>query len=88
MEFITILNLEYPDNFAIDELPEKAGLSLPNSGGRYIYDAQKIGNKVSLNNALTISKTVFTSTEYHYLKELFTRIIQMENADLIFTRKK
>lgn len=88
IEFITILNLEYPECFEIDNLPEKAGLGLPDSGGRYLYDVQKTGNRVSLNNSLAISKTVFTSTEYYYLKELFARIIQMENADLIFKRKK
>jgi hypothetical protein len=87
LEFITILNLEYPENLEIVNLPEKTGLALPNAGGRYIYDAKNTGNKLTLNHALTISKTIFTSTEYHYLKELFTQIIQMENGDLIFKKK-
>ena len=87
LEFITILSLEYPENLEIVNLPEKTGLALPNAGGRYIYDAQNTGNRLTLNNALTISKTIFTSTEYHYLKELFTRIIQIENGDLIFKKK-
>ncbi|MBT1699787.1 transglutaminase-like domain-containing protein [Fulvivirgaceae bacterium PWU4] len=86
MEYITMFNLEYPSQFEIVNRPEKTGLSLPNSGGRYIYDLQTTGNKLSLNNALTISKALFSSTEYHYLKELFARIIQVENGDLIFRR--
>ena len=44
-------------------------------------------DKISLNSSLQISKTVFSSTEYHYLKELFNRIIQVQNADLVFKRK-
>jgi hypothetical protein len=87
IEFITVLTLEYPSNYELAAIPEKAGLTLPNAGGRYIYDVLNVGNKLSLNTSLSINKTTFSSTEYHYLKELFTQIIQMENADLIFRRK-
>ena len=87
MEMATILNLEYPAEFEIINLPEKIGLSLPNAGGRFIFEARIDNNRLSFNHSLVISKTVFTAEEYHYLKELFNRIIQAENADLIFKKK-
>jgi hypothetical protein len=87
MEYVTIFTLEYPEHFEIVNRPEKTALSLPNAGGRYLCDVQDTGTKLVLNNALTISKSLFSSTEYHYLKELFTRIIQVENGDLIFKKK-
>jgi hypothetical protein len=87
MEYITIFNLEYPEEFEIVNQPEKTALSLPNAGGRYICEVQNTGNKLSLNNALTISRTLYSSTEYHYLKELFARIIQIQNGDLLFRKK-
>lgn len=87
MEYITMLNLEYPEQFEIVSRPEKTGLLLPNAGGRYLCEVTIKGNKLSLNNALTISKALFSSTEYHYLKELFARIIQVENGDLIFKKR-
>jgi hypothetical protein len=87
IEYVTVVNLEYPANYEVLNSPEKIGLSLPNSGGRYIYELQHAENKLSLNNALIINKTLFPSQEYHHLKELFARMIQAQNGDLIFRKK-
>jgi hypothetical protein len=87
LDYVTMLTLEYPAEFEIANIPENVGLSLPNGGGRYVYSVSNTANKFSLNHALNIGRTVFTSTEYHYLKELFNRIIQIQNEDLIFKKK-
>ncbi|HEU5147722.1 MAG TPA: hypothetical protein VFT90_13440, partial [Chryseosolibacter sp.] len=82
-----ILNLEYPTQFEIANIPEKIGLALPDGGGRFLFEAKNLENKFTLTNFLSIRKTVFSSTEYHYLKELFNRILQVQNSELIFKRK-
>jgi hypothetical protein len=84
---VTILNLEYPDNFHIANLPEKVGVKLPNSGGTFLFEARNADNRLNLNNSLSINKSVFTSNEYPYLKELFNRILQVQNEDLLFKKK-
>lgn len=88
VERSTILNLEYPSDFEITNLPENVGLSLPNAAGRFLFQARRNGdNKLSINNSLSIRKTVFSSAEYHYLKELFNRILQIQNGELVFKKK-
>ncbi len=87
IERTTILQLEYPSDFKIVNIPENLSLSLPNSGGRYILETKNIDNKLTMNNFLSINKTVFSSAEYHYLKELFSRILQVQNGELIFQKK-
>lgn len=87
LERVTILNLEYPTQFEIANIPEKIGLALPDGGGRFLFEAKNLENKFTLTNFLSIRKTVFSSTEYHYLKELFNRILQVQNSELIFKRK-
>ena len=87
MERIIVFNLEYPEGLEMVNLPEKVGLSLPNSGGRFLFEAQNTGNRLSLSNSLSIQKSVYSSTEYHYLKELFDRILQVQNVQLIFKKK-
>jgi hypothetical protein len=82
-----ILNIELPESLQLAEVPAKVGLALPNGGGRYIYDLQVNGNKISINNSLSIAKPVFTSDEYHFLKELYGRMVQMHNADLVLKHK-
>ena len=87
MERTTVLDLELPDDFEIVNMPEKAGLTLPNSGARFLSDAKMMGNKLNFSSSLVVRKTVFSSTEYHYLKELFSRILQVQNADIILKKK-
>lgn len=86
-EFTTMFNLEFPSRYELVNKPDKVALSLPNAGGRFILDAQITDNKLMLNNALSINRTVFSSNEYLYLKELYSRIIQAQNEDLIFKKK-
>lgn len=87
LERLTVLQLEYPPDYEILNVPEKVGLALPNGGGRFLCQAQNLGNKLSMNNSLSIKKTIYSSDEYHYLKELFNRIIQIQNGELIFRKK-
>ncbi len=87
LEEVLILNLTLPAAIEVVSLPEKIGQALPNNGGRYIFQAQQNGNKVTVTHSLVISKSVFSSQEYYFLKELFSHIIQAQNADLIFKRK-
>jgi hypothetical protein len=87
LERTTVLQLEYPADYEIVNIPEKVGLALPDGGGRFICETQNSNNKLSMSNSLAIKKTVYSSVEYHYLKELFNRIIQIQNAELIFKSK-
>ncbi|MBL7856160.1 MAG: DUF3857 domain-containing protein [Cyclobacteriaceae bacterium] len=87
LEETLILNLELPEGIEVTELPENLALGLPNSGGRYIYQVTVAGNKLMANNSLVIARTVYSSAEYHYLKELFNRIVYAQNIDLVFKRK-
>lgn len=88
LDFIVAFQIEYPDVFEIVNVPERVGLSLPNTGGRYVFEATNTANKFSFNSILSIRKAVFPSEEYQFLKELFSRIIQVQSADLIFKRKQ
>jgi hypothetical protein len=62
-------------------------LQLPAGGGRYLFTIQKQGNSLAMNSSLLIAKTVFTATEYHYLKELFARVVSIQQTDLVLRKK-
>ena len=87
IEHITVMELQFPEGFEIASVPDKVGLALPNSGGRFTFEANSAGDRLALNSSLSIRKTIFSSTEYHYLKELFSRILQVQNGDIIFKKK-
>ena len=87
LERTSVFTLDYPSDFRIENVPAPVGLALPNAGGRFLFDARNTGNKLSLTHSLSITKTVYSSAEYHYLKELFDRILQLQNGELIFSRQ-
>lgn len=87
IESTVIVNMEYPKDFEVVDLPDRIGLTLPNSGGRFMYEVQNVENKIVLSATLSINKSVYTANEYHYLKELFSRMIQAYQQDLLFKKK-
>ncbi len=88
LEEILILNLTYSNDFELDEIPGKVALKLPANGGHFIFEANDAANKVSMANTLVIAKPIFTSQEYHFLKELFNNVIATEQTQLVFKKKK
>jgi hypothetical protein len=87
LEEIQILKLELPTGIEVEELPDRMGLQLPAGGGRYLFTIQQQGNTLAMNSSLLIAKTVFTAEEYHYLKELFARIVSIQQTDLVLRKK-
>jgi hypothetical protein len=82
-----IMTIEFPDGYHIKGVAENVGLALPNNGGRYIYQARVDGNKVTISSNLVISRTFYSAQEYHYLKELFTRVVQTHGADVVIEKR-
>jgi hypothetical protein len=82
-----LVNVEYPGGVEVASLPDKVGIALPASGGRYIYSAQADGSKLSISNIFSLAKPLYAPEEYPYLRELYAKIIQAENTDIIFRKK-
>jgi len=87
IEEIVSMSLEYPAGYEIDELPEKVGLSLPAGGGRYLFTTQNTSNTLTMYSSLVINKPVYSSEEYHYLKELFSQVVATQQTDLVLKKK-
>lgn len=87
IEEVVVLNLELPDGYEIADIPPKLGLALPDAGGRYVFNVQQNGKLLTISSSLLIGKTVFSSNEYHYLKELFDRVVATQQTHLLFKKK-
>lgn len=88
VEEITILNLEYPPDYEVEGIPSKVGLALPQSGGQLIFEIKNGSNKLSMNNSLLISRSMYGSNEYPFLKEFFNNVIAAQQTELVFKKKK
>lgn len=86
-EYTIILNLTYPENFMIVEKPERTTLSIPGGGGKFLFEVTDSGTKATMTYSLVLSRPVYNSVEYKYLKELFNRALQVQNYDWLFKKK-
>lgn len=82
-----ILNIQLPDNYTIENPPQSAGFSLPENGGLFAVSFSQGDNSFSLSHITQFKKSVYSSDEYPYLKELYNKIILSEKAELILKKK-
>ncbi len=87
LEWAFSVQLELPENMRLEELPDPVGLALPGNGGHFRYQVSVMGDQVSIQSSLLISRVIYNAHEYQYLKELFSRVIQTQNIDLVFVQK-
>lgn len=88
LEEIVILEFEYPKTYVVDELPKNSALSLPLNSGRYLFSVSNDGNKIQMTSNLSLSKSVYSSEEYHSLKELFSRIVDVQQSQIVLKKKQ
>lgn len=82
-----VLTIRLPEGYAIESAPQNSGLSLPNKGGIFqtTYEANQNGAH-TFSHIIQFNRPVYSSEEYPYLKELFNKIIQAEQVDIIFKK--
>lgn len=81
------VQIDYPDNIEVVSVPQAVALALPNKGGKYIFSIQNNPGRLMLSSWLTVDRTLYSSEEYHYLRELFNIVVQSQGADIILKRK-
>jgi len=87
LEQITLLTLHLPANYVVDELPKNVALALPQGGGRFLFSTVVSNDKIQMTCSLTLNKTEYSSNEYHYLRELFARVIQAQESQIVLKKK-
>lgn len=84
---ITTFNLTIPENYFIDELPDKIFLKLPENKGNYMFSCEIQGNTIFIQSKLSISEVHFKAEDYKLLREFFSQIIRKQ-SELIIIKKK
>lgn len=83
-----LIKIGLPKGLIVKERPKDFSLALPNQGGRYIVQSAMDENEFTLNQLFTLNKAIYTSEEYHYLKEFYNQIIQSQKTDVVIVKNK
>lgn len=80
------INITLPENYIVKEKPSDISMALPNQGGKYLVRTEVSDNNLTINQQLQFNKAIYTSEEYHYLKEFYNRIIQAQKSEVVLSK--
>jgi len=86
LEEIIVFTMELPNGYVVDDLPKNSALGLQQNGGRYTFSIMALDKKIQMTSNLTLNKTVYSSEEYHNLKELFARVVQVQESQIVLKK--
>lgn len=81
------ISITIPEDFEVLDLPENKKLSLPDSGGNFLFKVSQQKNKISLLSKLSLTKPMYMPDEYQALKDFFDKIIEAESIYLNLKNK-
>jgi len=83
-----VLNMHLPPKYTIETPPQPIALAIPNNGGRFLTSYNAIAdNEFTFSHVIQFNKSVYSSAEYPYLKELYNKIISSEKTEMVFKKK-
>jgi hypothetical protein len=79
--------MHLPAQYIVEAPPQIMNVELPNNGGRFLTSYLPGDNSFTFSNEIQFNKSIYSSAEYPYLKELYNKIIQSEKAEMVFKKK-
>ena len=80
------VTINIPEEYEIDELPEKIVYALPDNDGIYSYNILQTKNKISITSNLSIKKAFFNAKEYQALRQFFDLIVAKQAEKIVLKK--
>jgi len=75
-----------PEGYNVVEMPESIKLKIPDGTASYHYFIEQNGNSINVLSKLKFSKTTFLPEEYTMLKQLFEKVIEKHNEQIVLSK--
>jgi hypothetical protein len=83
-----VMTLTLPAGYEVEELPKPTAMSLPDNGGRFLFQAQPAADgTIQIMSRLNLSRAVYSAEEYVSLRE-FYRLVVAKQAEQLVLKKK
>ncbi|MEL7159297.1 MAG: transglutaminase domain-containing protein, partial [Bacteroidota bacterium] len=84
-----ITNITIPEGYELEELPESTRLRSEDGSLSCVFAASaKADRTVSVNFTVKVNRTVYQPAEYGVLKDMFRRIIDLQESTLVLRKAK
>ncbi len=89
MDETYLLTMEVPVGYVVDELPKQMVVKLDEKESAFFeYRISLSGSTISLRSRLKVNRTMFANEEYENLREFFNMIVNKQNEQIVFKKKK
>jgi len=78
--------IQIPDGYRVDEVPANKVFVLPEGGGKFIYSITVMGNVINFTSQLSLSKTLFVSDSYAFLREFYSTVIAKQSEQIVLKK--
>ncbi|MEP2670760.1 MAG: transglutaminase domain-containing protein [Cyclobacteriaceae bacterium] len=85
-EITSVIKVKIPDGYVAEELPAPMAVSLPERGGRFLYNVVSLNGEISLTCIFNINKGIYTQLEYQSLKELYAQAISKQEEQIVLKK--
>ncbi|MFK7905762.1 MAG: DUF3857 domain-containing protein [Chitinophagales bacterium] len=83
-----IFNVEIPEGYEVEELPEATRIGLPNKACSFLYNASVNGNKLQLMSKFSINQALFVPEEYGAIKQFYDLIVAKHAEQIVLKEVK
>jgi hypothetical protein len=83
------LQMEVPQGYVLDELPKPLIVKLnEQDDGIFEYRISESGGQISLRSRIRFKRTYYLPDDYDNLREFFNLIVEKQNEQIVFKKKK
>ncbi len=81
-----VLQLQLPEGYQVETLPERLSLALPERGASLSFSASVASNTLTINYKLEVKQLVFLPNQYGALREFFSMALQKQGEQIVLKR--
>lgn len=81
------VQVNIPEGYELYNKPEDVGLALPLEGGRFISRIAVDSGSITFMQNTLLNKSVYSPSEYLYLKELYNKIVLNQQSQIVLKKK-
>ena len=82
------LVMDVPAGYVVEELPKSSKVLLGDNIGFFEYIIQKDEDIIQFRSRIKIDKTIFSADSYNGLRDFFATIVNKQNEQIVFKKKK
>jgi hypothetical protein len=89
MDQTYLLTMEIPKGYEVDELPKQLVAKLDEEQSAYFeYRISVSGTTISLRSRITMNRANYHPDEYESLRAFFNMVVNKQNEQIVFKKKK